>query len=326
MNDNIRYFKQMKTIEQSKLSKFIYFYYLMKPFIPRSFQIILRTLLIKYKKRLYKNVWPINEESSICPDNFRGWPDNKKFALVLTHDVEDIGGQKKCKKLAELEMSLGFRSAFYFVPKRYQVDSGLRDYLSKNGFEVGVHGLYHDGKLYLSRKKFIQNAPKINDIISEWNAEGFRAPAMIRNLDWHCYLNIKYDSSTFDTDPFEPQSDGCNTLFPFKYEHSVEKNMHKSFIELPYTLPQDFTLYVLLKEKNIKIWKNKLDWIVKNNGMALIITHPDYLNFGNENNIRERYPYEFYRDFLLYIKEKYENDYWPALPKEVAAFWSQNYS
>ena len=28
-------------------------------------------------------------------------------------------------------------------------------------------------------------------------------------------LNIAYDASTFDTDPFEPQPDGVNTIFPF---------------------------------------------------------------------------------------------------------------
>jgi hypothetical protein len=312
----------MKIEKKDKLSKLIYFFYLIKPIIPRRIQILLRTLLISYKKRISKNVWPINETSSTAPDNFKGWPDNKKFALVLTHDVEFIGGQKKCRELAELEMSLGFRSAFYFVPKRYKDDPELRDYLTKNGFEVGVHGLYHDGKLYSSRKKFLVSAKQINKFISEWNVEGFRSPSMIKNLDWHFDLNIKYDTSTFDTDPFEPQSEGYSTIFPFKYDNSIN-NLNKSFIELPYTLPQDFTLFVLLKEKNIKIWKNKLDWIVKNNGMALMITHPDYLNFGNENNVKERYPYEFYRDFLLYIKEKYENNYWHALPKEVAYFWSK---
>ena len=313
----------MKNEKKDKLSKLIYFFYLIKPIIPRRVQILLRTLLINYKKRTCKNVWPINKESSKRPDNFNGWPEDKKFALVLTHDVENVGGQKKCKKLAELEMSLGFRSAFYFVPKRYKDDSELRDYLTKNGFEVGVHGLYHDGKLYSTRKKFLESAAQINKIISDWNVDGFRSPSMIKNLDWHFDLNINYDTSTFDTDPFEPQSKGYNTLFPFKYMSSIDKNLNKSFIELPYTLPQDFTLFVLLKEKNISIWKKKLDWIIKNNGMALIITHPDYINFGNENNVPERYPYEFYRDFLLYIKEKYENNYWHALPKDVAVFWSK---
>jgi hypothetical protein len=36
-----------------------------------------------------------------------------------------------------------------------------------------------------------------------------------------------------------------------------------------------------MREKNIDIWKRKLDWIVENEGMALLITHPDYMNFGS---------------------------------------------
>jgi len=45
---------------------------------------------------------------------------------------------------------------------------------------------------------------------------GFRAPAMHDNLEWISELNLEYDLSTFDTDPFEPQSDGVGTIFPFK--------------------------------------------------------------------------------------------------------------
>ena len=31
---------------------------------------------------------------------------------------------------------------------------------------------------------------------------------MIRNLEWFHRLNIEYDTSTFDTDPFEPEPEG----------------------------------------------------------------------------------------------------------------------
>ena len=54
----------------------------------------------------------------------------------------------------------------------------------------------------------------------------------------------------------------------------------KGYVELPYTLPQDFLLFILLQEKNIDTWKKKLDWIVDHGGMALFIAHPDYMNFG----------------------------------------------
>ncbi len=39
---------------------------------------------------------------------------------------------------------------------------------------------------------------------------------MLRNLDWLHDLDVQYDASTFDTDPFEPQPDGRHTMFPFR--------------------------------------------------------------------------------------------------------------
>jgi len=41
-------------------------------------------------------------------------------------------------------------------------------------------------------------------------------------------------------------------------------------VELPYSLPQDFSLFVIMRERNIDIWKIKLDWIVEKGGMALL--------------------------------------------------------
>ena len=95
---------------------------------------------------------------------------------------------------------------------------------------------------------------------------------------------------------------------------------NSSYIELPYTLPQDFTLFVILKEETNRIWKTKLDWISDNKGMALFNTHPDYMNFDERPNGLEEYSIRLYIDFLESIKTKYSGQYWNALPREVAAF------
>jgi len=254
------------------------------------------------------------------PEAWSGWPDGKRFALLLTHDVETVKGQEKCIKLATLEERLGFRSSFSFMAKEYDVSSEIRHTLVKNGFEVGVHGLYHDGNLFSSKKKFHNQAFQINHYLQEWRSVGFRTPCMYHNLEWICDLNIEYDSSTFDIDPFEPQPDGMGTAFPFWVQDGSKT---KGFVELPYTLPQDFTLFVLMKERNIDIWKKKLDWVVEKGGMALLITHPDYMNCNRGQCTIEEYPMEFYEEFLDYIKCKYEGQYWHPLPKEMARFWKQ---
>jgi len=123
-------------------------FYLLKPIIPRIAQLFLRRLLVKKQLNQYKDIWPILERAGNKPDNWKGWPNGKQFAFVLTHDVEFAGGQEKCIELMRIEKSLGFKSSFNFVPERYQVDKSILKELVKNGFEVGVHGLNHDGKLF----------------------------------------------------------------------------------------------------------------------------------------------------------------------------------
>ena len=51
---------------------------------------------------------------------------------------------------------------------------------------------------------------RINGYAREWGASGFRSGFMLRNLDWLHDLDVQYDASTFDTDPFEPQPDGTS--------------------------------------------------------------------------------------------------------------------
>ena len=88
---------------------------------------------------------------------------------------------------------------------------------------------------------------------------GFRSAFMFHNLEWLKELNVLYDASTFDTDPFEPQPDGANTIFPFW----VGRSDGSGYVELPYTLPQDSTLFLVLGEKTNDIWKRKLDWVAR---------------------------------------------------------------
>jgi len=292
-------------------------YYHFRPFIPRPLQIAIRRAVVKRKLPLYADVWPIDPATAAPPPGWRGWPDGKKFAFVITHDVETARGVNRCLPLARIDREYGFRSAFNFVAEDYPIPGGLRESLINDGFEIGLHGLSHTGNLYGSRKKFESDAKRINRYLEEWKTDGFRAPSMYHNLDWTQSLNVTYDSSTFDTDPFEPQSDGLGTIFP---KWIGAKGTGKGYVELPYTLPQDFMLFVIMGEKSTDIWKAKLDWIAEHGGMALLLVHPDYISFDCENG-KSEYSLDYYRHFLELIKEKYEGHYWNAVPREVAAFW-----
>jgi peptidoglycan/xylan/chitin deacetylase (PgdA/CDA1 family) len=293
-------------------------YYQIKPVIPRIVQLQIRRNILRYKRIKFKDVWPIDESAGNPPKDWKGWPGQRQFALVLTHDVDTERGLKKCLDLAKLEEALGFRSSFNFVPERYGDSADARLSLAERGFEIGVHGLHHDGKYLNSRKIFTERAIKINRYIKDWGAVGYRAPSMLHNLEWFFDLDIEYDASTFDTDPFEPHPDGVKTIFPFRVRRGRDNG---GYIELPYTLPQDFTLFVLMLEKNNSIWKRKLDWIAEKGGMVLLNTHPDYMYFGGKKMGIEEYPMEYYEEFLMYIKNMGEKKYWHALPREMARWW-----
>ena len=216
---------------------------------------------------------------------------------------------------------MGFRSSYNFFARDYNVPSVLRDYLEDCGFEVGLHGLYHNVNPFKSRRIFQEHTQQINQYLKQWNCVGFRCPCMFHNLEYVHDLNIEYDASTFDTDPFEPQPDGMKTIFPFYVTCNANQ---KGYVELPYTLPQDFLLFILMQENNIDIWKKKLDWLIEKGGMALFITHPDYMNFDNMNLKYDEYPAKYYEEFLHYIKDKYESQYWHILPRDISRWWAKN--
>ena len=297
------------------------YYYYIKPILPRKLQIFLRKKIASEKLKNVGYCWPINKKASKKPLEWVGWPGNKKYALVLTHDVDTARGHDSCMDLAQLEMSLGFRSCFNFVAGEYSVSSKLREFLVENGFEVGIHGFYHNNLMYKSKENFDRQALKINETLKNWKSVGFRSPCMYHNLDWLHDLDIEYDASTFDTDPFEPQPDGVTTIFPFLVPGEIGK---KGYVELPYTLPQDFTLFILLNERSNRIWNKKLKWIVDNGGMALINTHPDYMNFTTQVFSYKHYPVKLYENFLVTQTKYFKDQYWLALPKDVASFW-RNY-
>jgi glycosyltransferase involved in cell wall biosynthesis len=297
-------------------------FYTFKPIIPRAVQIGLRRQIARYKRNKYVHVWPIDPHSATPPKDWRGWPGGKQFALVLSHDVDTRKGYDNVLKLAELEEQMGFRSCFNFVPERYgKVSPEVLEELRLRGFDVAVHGLKHDGKLFRSKRVFDRSAKRINAYLAEWKTEGFTSPSMQHNLDWLIGLNIKYSISTFDTDPFEPQPDGVGTIFPFWVPNCSPSH---GFVEMPYTLPQDSTLFIILEEKTIDIWKRKLVWVAQHGGMVLLNTHPDYMNFSNGDSGELCYPSEYYVRFLDFIKTRYSGRFYHALPSIIAGFIEDN--
>jgi glycosyltransferase involved in cell wall biosynthesis len=92
-------------------------------------------------------------------------------------------------------------------------------------------------------------------------------------------------------------------------------------VELPYTLPQDSTLFLILKETSPDIWLRKLDWVAERGGMALINVHPDYVCMDGEQLSRRTFPVANYRQLLDRVRQRYGESCWRPLPGELATWY-----
>lgn len=297
-------------ISAAQLSKTFRIYYHLRGLIPLP----LRQLLQRYRKVAHAPDWylPGQFEAALAAaitaeagvPAIHPWPDDARFAFVPTHDVETAEGMRNIPQIADLEERLGFRSSWNIVPHKYPIDLKLLTELQARGFEIGVHGYNHDGKLFANRKIFDQRVSAINTALKSLGAIGFRAPMVHRNLDWLQSLDIEYDASCFDIDPFQAMPGGVGGVWPF---------IAGRFVELPYTLPQDHTLFVASNEQDGCIWHEKLNYVAALGGMAMVITHPDYLD--------AQYRIDAYRRLLESVTNL--DGVWRALPKDVAAWWRQ---
>lgn len=293
-------------------------YYHLKPLIPRRIIQWMRKVYSRREDAVVQPHWPVDERfvrfqwqvlkevmllAGVGSVQYRAlWPDMKSFGLVLTHDIETATGQAFAAKIADLEESLGFRSSFNFVLERYTLDQGLMDDLRLRGFEVGCHGLKHDGKLYSSRSEFDKRSARINALMKQHDMVGFRSPLTHRNPGWMQALEMEYDLSFFDTDPFESIAGGSMTIWPFTIGH---------FAELPYTLVQDHSLTMIMNETTPDIWLKKVEFLCRYHGLCLLNSHPDYL--------LEARTLKVYTEFLQNLQDR--RDYWHALPRETARWW-----
>jgi peptidoglycan/xylan/chitin deacetylase (PgdA/CDA1 family) len=298
------------------------FYYAIRPLLPASSRIHLRRLILGRhlpERRLLE--WPSDDSlDSLQRLMLRllmlasgrkslrftwFWPNGHSWAAVLTHDVETANGLARVLDVAELERQRGFRSLFNFVPRDYEAPAPLLSKLREDGFEIGVHGYTHDGLMFSNPRIFGRRAPAVNQFGRQWNAVGFRSPATYRNWAWIGLLEFEYDSSVADSSPFEPQPGGCGSCFPYFIDR---------MIELPVTLPQDHTLFGLLRQRNAEQWFSSLDRIRNAHGMACVLTHPD----PERGYIGQATNETHYRDLLDEIAG---SDAWIPLPRDLAQWW-----
>jgi hypothetical protein len=147
----------------------------------------------------------------------------------------------------------------------------------------------------------------MREYAERWHAVGFRSPGTIRSWELMPLLGFDYDSSYSDTAPFEPQPGGCCSVLPF---------MIDDLVELPITLPQDHTLFELLGHRDGTVWVEKTRFLRDRGAMALMLTHPDYID--NPRLVAA------YTEFLDEFAD--DDTAWRALPQEVSSWWRRRHA
>lgn len=292
-------------------------YYALRPLLPRAIQIRLRQ---GYAARVdlpdfprwpaehclhdfYDWLWDVLAGVAGGPvPHLSLWPDGKQAAFVLTHDVETAVGRDAIEDLRTPERTRGLRSAWNFVPERYEIPAALVASLRDEGCEIGVHGLRHDGHDLSSRRQLRRRLPAIRAAADRWGAAGFRSPATQRRWKLMPTTGFDYDSTYCDTAPHEPEPGGSCTYLPFFNQHQVE---------LPMTLPMDHTLFEILGHADGTVWRHKAAELVARSGMVLVLTHPDYTQSPGL--------VEAYGELLDQLGG--DEAIWQALPVEVSTWW-----
>ena len=234
------------------------------------------------------------------------WPDGASSCAIMTHDVEGPPGRAFCGELMDLDESFGIRSAFQVVPEeRVRTSSVLVKELRERGFEVNLHDLNHDGYLFHNKPQFLERAALINQYTQEYGCDGFRSGAMYREQQWFDAFAFSYDMSVPNAAHLEPQRGGCCTVMPY----FVGK-----ILELPLTTTQDYSLFHILGEYSIALWKAQIDLIRSMNGFISFIAHPDYL--------LEKRARAVYTELLTHLDHlRRDEGVWMALPGEVNRWW-----
>jgi hypothetical protein len=234
------------------------------------------------------------------------WPDGASSCAILTHDVETAAGRDFSSTLMDLDSKYGFRASFQVVPeKRYDVPVSYWNEIRSRGFEFNVHDFNHDGYLFHDKTEFGRRAKLINHYAAKYGAKGFRAGAMYRNLDWYDAFEFSYDMSVPNVAHLEPQRGGCCTVMPY----FVGK-----ILEIPLTTCQDYSVFNILEDYSIGLWKKQISMILQRNGLMSFLSHPDYLIDAK--------PRQVYESLLAHLRKVCDADnVWHALPGELDHWW-----
>jgi hypothetical protein len=297
-------------------------YYQLRPFLGVKVRRHLQKVRLRGWDRISFPQWPVDRSVDLLMERAltavlkaRGqssipfvwfWPDGASACGMMTHDVEGQQGLEFCDQLMDIDDSYAIKSAFQIIPEGHEGEWGrTAARLRKRGFEVNLHDLYHDGRLFADKAAFLCHAKRINEYARQFGCDGFRSGAMYREQDWFDAFEFAYDMSVPNAAHLEPQRGGCCTVMPY---------FVGDILELPLTMTQDYSLFHILDEYSTDLWKKQSGAIIEHHGLVSVITHPDYLV-----GARERAVYHGLMRHLTELRD--QQGLWLALPGEINRWW-----
>lgn len=323
--DNLNHETYVDEWREGSLSAFSKIYYFLRPVLPVAVRRHLQKLYLKDWKTITFPSWPVDCSVDKLMDrllllSLRAsgenrtpfiwfWPDARSSCAIMTHDVETKAGYDFCPTLMDVDDEFGIKASFQIIPEeRYEVSPEMLAEIRRRGFEICVHDLNHDGHLYKDHEQFLLRAAKIDAYRKEFGAEGFRAAVLYRKQLWYDALKFSFDMSVPNVAHLDPQRGGCCTVKPFFFQNGI--------LEIPVTMVQDYTLYNILRDYSISLWKQQARIVMKNHGCMSFIVHPDYVLGSRERGI--------YKELLAYLDSlRSESGVWITTPGELNRWWRQ---
>ena len=299
-------------------------YYLARPMLRLGLRSWLQKCYLRNWRRLRFPSWPVDTTVDMLmrkllalATNAAGvdsvpfiwfWPNGHSACSIMTHDVEAESGKQFCSTIMDIDEEFNIPASFQIVPeRRYEVSGDYIAGLKARGFEVNVQDLHHDGLLFSHYEKFKERAEQINHYGRKFGATGFRSAVLYRNQDWFDLLDFEYDMSVPNVAHLDPQRGGCCTVMPY---------FNGRMLELPVTTTQDHSLWHILNDYSIDLWRRQMELILEQNGLISFIVHPDYL-FDERSQAT-------YRCLLAALNQlRSEKNVWMARPGEVNRWWRQ---
>lgn len=246
------------------------------------------------------------------------WPSGKRYAVILTHDVDSEWGfddPHGIRAFEEIERRYNLRSAWMVTSSIEEAGRPCLKNLVDTGHEIGFHGTRHDHRLaFLSEKEMEKEFRQAAPFLEAYRPQGFRSPGYHRTPLLYKKLSehLRYEMSCHDV--FEnvlsplPSLEGSGTCFPFNLEEP-------GLVEIPTTVAEDYVLEMKGggPKQALESQKKIIEIIKKKGGVANLLTHP-------EPQLSSRKPWiELYDALLTQIKN--DSTAWTPLPRELNDAW-----